>query len=162
MRLGGLPGQRWLGDFAFAPNPNINPATIHQLASGDWIRKDQLMCLIGNSGIGKSRLLIRLGTAAGELGFRAKHTLATRLGAELRFQVLTEREEKSSVAIASNESFSGWTKTFPDPRLCAAIVHLLAFDGNIIETDTDSHRGAHTKMPSHGTRSIALISDTAR
>ena len=29
-----------------------------------------------------------------------------RRGAELLFQVLTEREEKSSVAIASNESFS--------------------------------------------------------
>jgi DNA replication protein DnaC len=39
-----------------------------------------------------------------------------RRGAELLFQVLTEREEKSSVAIASNESFSGWTKTFTDPR----------------------------------------------
>lgn len=30
----------------------------------------------------------------------------TRHGAELLFQVLTEREEKASVAIASNESFS--------------------------------------------------------
>jgi hypothetical protein len=40
-----------------------------------------------------------------------------RRGAELLFQVLTEREAKSSVAIASNESFSGWTKTFTDPRL---------------------------------------------
>lgn len=43
-------------------------------------------------------------------------------GAELLFQVLTEREEKAFVAIATNESFSGWTKTFTDPRLCAAIV----------------------------------------
>jgi hypothetical protein len=34
----------------------------------------------------------------------------TTSGAELRFQVLTEREEKASVAIASNESFGGWTK----------------------------------------------------
>lgn len=42
--------------------------------------------------------------------------------AELLFPVLTEREEKNSVAIASNESFGGWTKTFTDPRLCAAIV----------------------------------------
>lgn len=33
-----------------------------------------------------------------------------RQGAEMLFQVLTEREEKASVAIASNESFSGWTK----------------------------------------------------
>jgi hypothetical protein len=41
-----------------------------------------------------------------------------RRGAELLFQVLTEREEKNSVAIASNESFGGWTKTFTDPRLC--------------------------------------------
>jgi hypothetical protein len=48
-----------------------------------------------------------------------------RHGAELLFQVLTEREEKNSVAIASNESFGGWTKTFTDPRLCAAIVDRL-------------------------------------
>ena len=63
-----------------------------------------------------------------------------RRGAELLFQVLTEREEKASVAIASNESFSGWTKTFTDPRLCAAIVDRLTFGGNIIETGTDSYR----------------------
>jgi DNA replication protein DnaC len=66
-------------------------------------------------------------------------------GAELLFQVLTEREEKISVAIASNESFSGWTKAFPDPRLCAAIVDRLTFGANIIETGTQSYRLAHTK-----------------
>jgi DNA replication protein DnaC len=44
-----------------------------------------------------------------------------RRGAELLFQVLTEREETNSVAIASNEAFSAWTKTFTDPRLCAVI-----------------------------------------
>jgi DNA replication protein DnaC len=54
--------------------------------------------------------------------------------------VLTEREEHSAVAIASNEPFSGWTKTFTDPRLCAAIVDRLTFGGNIIETGTDSYR----------------------
>ena len=68
-----------------------------------------------------------------------------RRGAELLFQVLTEREEKNTVAIASNESFSGWTKTFTDPRLCAAIVDRLTFGGNIIETGTDSYRLAHTR-----------------
>lgn len=67
-----------------------------------------------------------------------------RHGAELLFQVLTEREETNSVAIASNESFSGWTKTFTDPRLCAAIVDRLTFGGNIIETGTESYRLAHT------------------
>jgi len=55
-----------------------------------------------------------------------------------------EREEKASVGIASNEAFSGWTKTFTDPRLCAAIVDRLTFGGNILETGTDSYRLAHT------------------
>lgn len=75
-----------------------------------------------------------------ELGYMA----LDKRGAELLFQVLTEREEKASVAIASNEAFSGWTKTFTDPRLCAAIVDRLTFSGNIIETCTDSYRLAHT------------------
>ena len=40
----------WLSDFDFDANPNINPATIHQLATGDWITKGQPLCLIGASG----------------------------------------------------------------------------------------------------------------
>jgi hypothetical protein len=68
-----------------------------------------------------------------------------RRGAELLFQVLTEREEKNSVAIASNESFGSWTKAFTDPRLCAAIVDRLTFGGNIIQTGTDSYRLANTR-----------------
>ena len=68
-----------------------------------------------------------------------------RRGAGLLFQVSTEREEKNSIAIASNESFSGWTKTFADPRRCAAIVDRLTFNGAIIETGTNSYRHAHTR-----------------
>ena len=69
-----------------------------------------------------------------------------RRGAELLFQVLTEREEIASVAIACNESFSGWTKTFTDPRLCA-IVDRPTFGGATIETGTDSYRLAQrTKL----------------
>ncbi|MER7506712.1 ATP-binding protein [Nonomuraea pusilla] len=64
--------------------------------------------------------------------------------AELLFQVLTEREETNRVAIASNESFSGWTKTFTEPRLCAAIVDRLTYGGNIVETGTESYRLAQT------------------
>ena len=184
VKAAGFPRDKWLGDFDFDANPNINAATIHTLAGCGWIRSRQPLCLIGDSGTGKSHLLIGLGTAAAEAGFRVKYTLATKLvnelveaaddkilaktiarygrvdllcidelgymeldkrGAELLFQVLTEREEKNSVAIASNDSFSGWTKTFTDARLCAAIVDRLTFGGNIIETGTDSYRLAHTK-----------------
>jgi DNA replication protein DnaC len=68
-----------------------------------------------------------------------------RRGAELLFQALTEREKKASVAIASNESFAGWTKTFAAPRLCAAIVDRLIFGGNIIETGTAFFRLTHSR-----------------
>ncbi|MFW6599834.1 IS21-like element helper ATPase IstB [Propionibacteriaceae bacterium Y2011] len=179
-----FPRQKWLGDFDFDANPAIEPATIHQLATCDWIRRGEPLCLIGDSGTGKSHLLIGLGTAAAEAGHRVRYTLATRLvnelveaadektlaktiarygrvdlliidelgymelgrrGAELLFQVLTEREEKNSIAIASNQSFSGWTHTFTDPRLCAAIVDRLTYHGTIIETGTHSYRLAHSR-----------------
>jgi DNA replication protein DnaC len=62
--------------------------------------------------------------------------------------VLTEREEKNAIAIARNESFSSWTKTFTDPRRCAAIVDRLTFGGIITETGTDSYRLAHSRKQS--------------
>lgn len=60
------------------------------------------------------------------------------------------------MAIASNESFSGWTKTFTDPRLCAAIVDRLTFGGNIIETGTDSYRLATTRARAEQQAAAAL------
>lgn len=53
--------------------------------------------------------------------------------------------EKNSVAIASNESFGGWSKTFTDPRLCAAMVDRLTFNGTIIDTGTDSYHLPSTR-----------------
>jgi len=169
-------------------NPNINPATIHTLAACEWVGKGKTLSLIGDSGTGKSHLLIGLGTEAAMNGYRVRYVLAAKLvnelveaaderqltkttarygrvdllcidelgymeldkrGAELLFQVLTEREENNSVAIASNESFGGWTKTFTDPRLRAAIVGRLTFGGNILETGTDSCRLAQTRAQQH-------------
>jgi len=183
VKAAGFPRDKWIGDFDFEANPTVNPATIHNLATSAWVRAGHPLCLIGDSGTGKSHLLIALATAAAEAGFRVKYTLATKLvnelveaadekilaktiarygrvdllcidelgymeldrrGAELLFQVLTEREEKNSVAIASNESFSGWTRTFTDPRLCAAIVDRLTFGGHIVEGESQSYRLAHT------------------
>jgi hypothetical protein len=129
-----------------------------RLAKSAWVAAGQPCCLIGDSGTGKSHLLIVLGTPAAESGYRVKYTTAAALvnelveaaddktlsrtiarygrvdllcldelgyleldrrGAELLFQVFTEREERASIAIASNAAFSEWTATFTDPRLCA-------------------------------------------
>ena len=54
-------------------------------------------------------------------------------------------DERRSVAVTSKLHPDGWTKTFTDPRLCAAIVDRLTFGGNIIETGTDSYRLARTR-----------------
>lgn len=43
----GFPRSKFLADFDFDANSNINPATIHQLATGEWVRKGQPLCLIG-------------------------------------------------------------------------------------------------------------------
>ena len=59
--------------------------------------------------------------------------------------MLTEREERSAIAIASDEPFSSWTKAFTDPRLCAAIVDMLTFAGQITETGSTSYRPAHAR-----------------
>jgi len=61
-------------------------------------------------------------------------------GAELLFQILTEREEKASVAVASNLPFSEWGQIITDPRLVAAIVDRVTFNAHILQTGTNSYR----------------------
>lgn len=186
-----FPRTKSLHTFDFDANPEVDPAVVHQLATCDWVNKGEPLCLIGDSGTGKSHLLIALGTEAAMAGYRVRYTLATKLvnelveaaddlqlsktiarygrvdlllldelgymqldkrGAELLFQVLTEREETNSIAIASNASFSEWTNTFTDPRLCAAIVDRLTFGGNIIQTGTVSYRLAQAQAQSDAQR----------
>ena len=48
---------------------DVDPAVINTLATADWVRKGQPLCLIGDSGTGKSHLLIALGTEAAMAGF---------------------------------------------------------------------------------------------
>ena len=66
-------------------------------------------------------------------------------GAELLFQIITEREEKNSIAVASNLPFSEWGNVIADPRLVAAIIDRLTFHAHIIETGNDSYRLRSTR-----------------
>ncbi|HEX2700141.1 MAG TPA: ATP-binding protein [Acidimicrobiales bacterium] len=71
--------------------------------------------------------------------------VAVRRGAELLFQIVTEREEKASIAAGSNLPFSEWGSIIADPRLVAAIVDRLTFNAHIIETGTESYRPRTTR-----------------
>jgi DNA replication protein DnaC len=79
IKAAGFPREKWLQDFDFDANPAVNPATISTLASCAWARAGQPLCLIGDSGTGKSHLLIGLGAAAAMDGHRVKYTLAAKL-----------------------------------------------------------------------------------
>ena len=179
VREAGFPRAKRIEDFDFAANPDVPAALIATLARCQWVAAGQPLCLIGDSGTGKSHLLIGLGTAAAEHGYRVRYVTAAALvnelveasddrtlskvigrygridllcldelgyieldrrGAELLFQVFTEREEKASIAVASNAAFSEWTSAFTDPRLCAAIVDRLTYDAHIIQTGAGSYR----------------------
>ena len=174
-----FPRLKLLADFDLAAAPTVDPALLAALERGEWIDAGQPVVLLGDSGTGKSHLLIGLGMAACQRGLRVRYTTAAALvnelaeaaderllsrvvarygrldllcldefgyvhldprGAELLFQVLTEREERASVAVASNAPFSEWGQTFADPRLAAAVVDRLTFRAHIIETGSDSYR----------------------
>jgi DNA replication protein DnaC len=72
-----------LEEFSFEANPAINPAVIGQLATCAWVKAGHPLCLIGDSGTGKSHLLIALGTLVAEAGYRVRYTLASKLVNEL-------------------------------------------------------------------------------
>lgn len=66
------------------------------------------------------------------------------LGAELLFQVISDRAEKASIIITTNLPFSEWTKVFTNPRLCKALLDRLTDRAHIIETGSESFRFRRT------------------
>lgn len=82
LRAAGFPRQKWLSDFDYSANPNVVPAVVNDLATCDWVKKGEPLCLIGDSGTGKSHLLIGLGTAAAMVGCRVRYALAAKLVSE--------------------------------------------------------------------------------
>jgi DNA replication protein DnaC len=71
-------------------------------------------------------------------------------GAELLFQIITEREERASIACAANAPFSEWGTTFTDPRLAAAVVDRLTFNAHVIQTGATSYRLRATREARKG------------
>ncbi len=174
-----FPRTKRLAEFDLSAAPSINPATLAALETGAWIDAGEPVVLLGDSGTGKTHLLIGLGIAACERGLRVRYVTAAALvnelveaederelskvvsrygrldllcldelgylhldrrGAELVFQVLTERDERASIAVASNAPFSEWGQTFTDPRLAGAVVDRLTFRAHILETGAASYR----------------------
>src|SRR5512135_1033890 len=141
----GTPRIKRLDEFDLTALPSLAPGILAHLAGGSWIEAGEPVVLLGDSGTGKSHLLIGLGIAAAEAGRRVRYVTTAALvnelaeaaddrllgraigryaridllcldevgyvhldprGAELLFQIITEREERASIACASNAPFS--------------------------------------------------------
>ncbi len=80
------------------------------------------------------------------------------IGAELLFQVVSDRAEKAALIITTNLPFSEWTQVFTNARLCKALLDRITDRATIIETGSESFRFRRTletkrKSPASATRS---------
>jgi len=155
-----FPRLKRLSEFNVDAVPTIAAAQLAALAAGAYIDAGEPVVLLGDSGTGKTHLLIGLGLAACEQGRRVRYVTCAQLvnelveaaddrqlsrvvgryarldlllldelgyvqidprGAELLFQIITEREERASIGVATNLPFSEWGSVVGDPRLVAVI-----------------------------------------
>src|SRR5215213_2297906 len=78
MRQAAFPVAKTLEDFDVAAS-SIPAATFDYLASLEWVRAAENLCLIGPAGTGKSHVLVAVGIAAVEAGHRVRYFTAADL-----------------------------------------------------------------------------------
>ena len=59
---------------------------------------------------------------------------------DLLFQVISQRYERSSIAITTNLAFEQWTEVFPDAMAASAVIDRLIHHGSVFEFSGTSHR----------------------
>jgi DNA replication protein DnaC len=78
MRLAAFPVTKTLAEFDVSAS-SLPAATFDYLASLEWIRAAENICLIGPAGTGKSHVLVALGVAAVQTGHRVRYFTAAEL-----------------------------------------------------------------------------------
>ena len=76
-----------------------------------------------------------------ELGF----VPLSKTGAELLFELISQRYERGSTLITSNLPFDEWTEIFGSERLTGALLDRLTHHVNILEMNGDSYRLGQSK-----------------
>ena len=78
LRAAGFPVRKTLEEFALTQS-SVPRATYDYLASLEWIRSAENVCLVGPAGTGKSHVLVGLGHAAVDAGYRVRYLPAAEL-----------------------------------------------------------------------------------
>ncbi|MEU5927857.1 IS21-like element helper ATPase IstB [Streptomyces antimycoticus] len=97
VREANFPRPKRLEDFEFDKHPNIVQEQVNTLADPAWVKAGLPPCLIGDSGTGKSHLLIGIGTVIAEAGLRVRYTTTANLVNELA-EVADEKKLNRTLA----------------------------------------------------------------
>ena len=66
-------------------------------------------------------------------------------GAELLFEVFSQRYERGSILVTTNLPFDEWTEVFGSERLTGALLDRLTHHVHILEMNGDSYRLRHSR-----------------
>jgi len=77
-------------------------------------------------------------------------------GAELLFEVFSQRYERGSVIVTSNLPFDEWTSVFGSERLTGALLDRLTHHVHILEMNGESYRLKQSKRRQRGARAANL------
>jgi len=66
-------------------------------------------------------------------------------GAELLFEVFSQRYERGAMIVTSNLPFDEWTSVFGSERLTGALLDRLTHHVHFLEMNGESYRLAHSK-----------------
>ena len=179
-----FPAVKSLDSFDFLALPSLNKALVLELARSEYVSRRENIIAVGNSGTGKTHIVLGLGLAACQKGLSVGFITAAALvhelieardekrllrlqrqfagyklliidelgyvpfsqtGAELLFEVFSQRYERGSTIVTSNLPFDEWTGVFASERLTGALLDRLTHHVHILEMNGDSYRLKQSK-----------------
>ena len=78
----------------------------------------------------------------------SRYVPLSQIGAELLFEVFSQRYERGSTVVTSNMPFDEWTSVFGSERLTGALLDRLTHHVHILEMNGDSYRLNQSKRRS--------------
>jgi DNA replication protein DnaC len=165
IRAAHFPAVKSLDTFDFAAIPSLNKPLVLELARCEYVVARDNLIALGNSGTGKTHVCLALGLAACQRGFSVAFFTAAGLklqaqlaavtlliidelgyvplsqtGAELLFEIFSQRHERGSTVVTSNLPFEEWTSVFGSQRLTGALLDRLTHHVHILELNGESCR----------------------
>jgi DNA replication protein DnaC len=166
IRQARFPATKSLDTFEFTAIPSLNKMLVLELARCEYILRRENIIALGNSGTGKTHIALAAALVHQLMEARDERRLiklqrelqAVKLliidelgyvplsptGAELLFEVFSQRYEHGSTIVTSNLPFEEWTSVLGSERLTGALLDRLTHHVHILTMNGDSYRLAQS------------------